>query len=1518
MYIDIREAADLSERTKEDHGTVYIQGNIIQIEWDRPDTSEYPKLETWTYETDADAQAKFDEWTQGWYQEGVRDPNNRGSRNPLGSHMSYFEVGHKGRDVVWLYHDGEIKTAPGNSDHSELIAELGLTPKWPAKLEDFFATLHRGRYEPRTGKVSYISLDGHEMPSWLQSKLEEKFGDIEVETFANNGADGSFNAWISPKGKLLNLLDGEIKDAWLTHWEYANQVLGYADIHGAFKNGYVRVSIAPQGHSIIQARDLKKSLPVIQKALKDTYEKVGSIPIWVEDEAGEWDAETDLGKLVSATNLEELKELASNPESPSTDKILQTLEQEGYSLTDDVRLACWMTPDGEMINCSGDGRTRGIDHREISNVADVGYGNTAGVHRLMQLGFIRLKPEAPGFDLATAPTRAQRRALAAWLSESRGDEIFVEAYDTPTFDERNDYFKYARHESFEFERGENPGRILAEVESFYTMDHNPGPSDPSGFIQRREQFKQLRAAGLAPAAPAELVPVELPGRQYGVRTLVSFPPRAPIKVKDVHLPQGATMDEYLATAFARHPELPEEIKYQMSIVDSRKKAQSVLKHWLSQQSENELAENPPDMRGLGFSEDVAAYVEAIADKKALGKLFNQIRTRPEITLEEVQAIYQPTEKLPNLEQALYNNFEAEGVPKEQLNWIEAQLWRRVRKGMLLDNTEDYVPLGEAINNILDWANNDHIDLRRYTFEQANEAQLAYHEQCALADPAGRYNKTKPENILREYENGYTMQLLTSEHDFKLEGKKMGHGVGGAGYFKKFMDGRCKILSLRDEKNEPHVTIELIGKDLLEVKQIQGKQDNKPIKKYREMVREFFEYGMSDAYKKYGEPKQIYDEFEQAMHDDGHGLPSIVHQIIEEHYEGKIQEPFDTDPTYGYGLVDTIEDESASDFLDRLRDMANEIATDSSHRWSFKMLDVDEMSDALLELAQREAEISTDSTKVTQRLLEGAMVEYVKTGAYAPVAEAYALTLFDPALIDEARQFINLEQYNTLIKKPPNKIAAVCNEIVRKMLKLDTLEVVWEHPDQMRFTDEEGFEFNPPIGERLLAMGVHPDVVAYVDSLNEHPKIQGMLFKEFKEGKFEKLGDVMKFVEAKLPKGPMFDDLEESYIRISENYDRLDDWFKYQLPKLRVRKQKFGDRWEHNWLVTPEFFDGWGHAARRELKNFYAGKKEHEAVAADFILPFWPLRNIFDELTVWVNRARVDIHNYSWGEALQAMREWNTDSPAYDNTDEVQFEWPDGWKIVKVSSANNLQVEGNKMRHCVGSYADKVQDGTVEIVSLRDAKNEPHVTVEIILSSYSWPVSGQLSSGLVQQIKGVDNSDPKPAYKAKLKEFFLLPINQYIRMDVASEMENNIDSLDALENFIDRNLPYTYQKHSEYGIRPDWDAMSVQVAYEQAHRYMERFVERSRYGYRQHGVTDSIGIVAGSLPTPEWNNVEAYLGSEEQKALHKFDNTGWYAGDDLPEEEEQRLRDEALSEYFPYAFPAAVITKAYEERKKNKL
>jgi hypothetical protein len=64
----------------------------------------------------------------------------------------------------------------------------------------------------------------------------------------------------------------------------------------------------------------------------------------------------------------------------------------------------------------------------------------------------------------------------------------------------------------------------------------------------------------------------------------------------------------------------------------------------------------------------------------------------------------------------------------------------------------------------------------------------------------------------------------------------------------------------------------------------------------------------------------------------------------------------------------------------------------------------------------------------------------------------------------------------------------------------------------------------------------------------------------------------------------------------------------------------------------------------------------------------------------------------------------------------------------------LQYEGDTMGHCVGGYCPDVLEGRSRIFSLRDAKGEPHVTIEVEPNQNPYPVSGEAFAMLPQATK----------------------------------------------------------------------------------------------------------------------------------------------------------------------------------------
>ena len=121
------------------------------------------------------------------------------------------------------------------------------------------------------------------------------------------------------------------------------------------------------------------------------------------------------------------------------------------------------------------------------------------------------------------------------------------------------------------------------------------------------------------------------------------------------------------------------------------------------------------------------------------------------------------------------------------------------------------------------------------------------------------------NIYRRHPETPGNPIKAVAEALKYEGDTMGHCVGGEGYVNGVMNGTKRIFSLRDAKNEPHVTIEVQPKrrsagdpdaptDVAEhqkwlhqeqppvIKQIYGKSNAKPKKQYIPYVQDFIRGG----------------------------------------------------------------------------------------------------------------------------------------------------------------------------------------------------------------------------------------------------------------------------------------------------------------------------------------------------------------------------------------------------------------------------------------------------------------------------------------------------------------------------------------------------------------------------------------------------------------------------------------------------------------------------------------------------
>lgn len=96
---------------------------------------------------------------------------------------------------------------------------------------------------------------------------------------------------------------------------------------------------------------------------------------------------------------------------------------------------------------------------------------------------------------------------------------------------------------------------------------------------------------------------------------------------------------------------------------------------------------------------------------------------------------------------------------------------------------------------------------------------------------------------------------------------------------------------------------------------------------------------------------------------------------------------------------------------------------------------------------------------------------------------------------------------------------------------------------------------------------------------------------------------------------------------------------------------------------------------------------------------------------------------------------------------------EGFSFVRLLTAEALDLESSRMRHCVGhgAYDAAVQSDDIAIYSLRDARGRPVLTVEVDIRGgkhreSSWP--------LIMQVRGKRNAAPEPRHLGILKPFIL--------------------------------------------------------------------------------------------------------------------------------------------------------------------
>lgn len=97
-----------------------------------------------------------------------------------------------------------------------------------------------------------------------------------------------------------------------------------------------------------------------------------------------------------------------------------------------------------------------------------------------------------------------------------------------------------------------------------------------------------------------------------------------------------------------------------------------------------------------------------------------------------------------------------------------------------------------------------------------------------------------EEIHQELEDGFVLVKMLAPSALDRESAAMQHCIGNGGYDRLLLSGVRTYLSLRDPSGKPHATIE-IDCQTKTVRQLQGKQNRAPIKRYIDILRPVLEH-----------------------------------------------------------------------------------------------------------------------------------------------------------------------------------------------------------------------------------------------------------------------------------------------------------------------------------------------------------------------------------------------------------------------------------------------------------------------------------------------------------------------------------------------------------------------------------------------------------------------------------------------------------------------------------------------------
>ena len=275
---------------------------------------------------------------------------------------------------------------------------------------------------------------------------------------------------------------------------------------------------------------------------------------------------------------------------------------------------------------------------------------------------------------------------------------------------------------------------------------------------------------------------------------------------------------------------------------------------------------------------------------------------------------------------------------------------------------------------------------------------------------------------------------------------------------------------------------------------------------------------------------------------------------------------------------------------------------------------------------------------------------------------------------------------------------------------------------------------------------------------------------------------------------------------------------------------------------------------------------------------FPVHKEYPEGYKWIELTKPDYNSLPLDERKQMIAKLTEEARQKGLTPEDYIE-----KYPESKLRDALDYEGKAMGHCVGSYCDEVSEGNKKIYTLRDAKGEPHVTVEVVPSddaqafyeaNRKWldnpvyrreldlmqdpdldiPLSEQYVTAarkllseagvkyneptplppVIKQIKGKQNKAPKDEYLPYVQDF----VRSGSWTDVRDLKNTGLKTIDeAFPNYEDAKYFANTNPNAKYVTQAEIDAQRKQINEELINEFGSHRIKPDPQSKTTYGRTD---------------------------------------------------------------------------------